>query len=68
MPRKRFDPTTWLLTGIFGVLLAILGYIVTLTRDTAATKVEVKQLKEQTQSVAEYVGPLWMAHLKGRDK
>ncbi len=65
MPKKTFDPATWLLGGIFAVLLAILGYVVTLSRDMASTKVEVRYLKEQMQSVAEYVGPLWLAHKRG---
>jgi len=69
MKRNRVDPTQLLLGGILVVLLAIFGYIIVLTRDTATTKAEtqglardVKELKEQMHDAAEYIGPLWLAH------
>ena len=61
MRRKPLDLTQWLLGGIFGVLLAVFGYVVKLTADVACATTQVKALNEQMHDVADMVGELWRA-------
>lgn len=66
--RKRLDPVPWLLSGIFAVLLAIFGYIISLDRTTTRTATRLEALEAQMAQVAEYVGPLWMARNQEKPK